>query len=187
MSIPSEPRAVKLIVGLFLKETGLIKPVSKKLEEKFGAVDIISPWFPFNFTGYYTSEMGFPLFRRLLVFKRLVSQDSLVEIKLLTNEMEKSNIRDKKRQVNIDPGYVSHERFVLATGKNFTHRIYLGEGIFADLTLIYTRGSFQALPWTYPDYKDPGMLGFLETVRSKYIVDLKRKKLNIKPHKQNEK
>ncbi len=179
MSIPSEPKAVKLVIGLFMKETALIKSVSKKLEEAFGAVDIISPWFSFDFTDYYAPEMGFPLFRRLLVFKRLFSQDSLVEIKLLTNEIEKLNIQNKKRQINIDPGYLSHERFVLATGKNFSHRIYLGKGIFGDLTLIFTGGSFRALPWTYPDYKDSRMLGFLKTVRNKYIIDLKRKKHNI--------
>jgi hypothetical protein len=117
--------------------------------------------------------MGSPLYRRLLVFKKLVSQDALVEIKLLTNGLEKINCRDQKRRVNIDPGYLSHERFVLATGKNFTHRLYLMKGIFADLTLIYTKGNFQALPWTYPDYKDPKMLTFLETVRKKYVVDLR--------------
>jgi hypothetical protein len=75
--------------------------------------------------------------------------------------------------VNIDPGYLVHERFVLATGKNFTHRIHLAEGIYADLTLIYTKGAFQTLPWTYPDYADEKMLFFLEGVRKKYLVDMK--------------
>lgn len=174
MSIPSEPRPVKLIIGLFLKEIGLIESVSGQLSEKFGNVDIISSWFSFDFTDYYAPEMGSPLFRRLLVFKKLIRQDSLVEIKLFTNELEKNYTRFEKRKINIDPGYLSHERFVLATGKNYTHRIYLGQGIFADLTLIYTRGSFQALPWTYPDYKDPRILEFLEKVRRKYIIDLKQ-------------
>ena len=63
------------------------------------------------------------------------------------------------------------ERFVLASGKNFSHRIYIGGGIYADLTLIYQKGSFQKLPWTYPDYSDDGMLKFLEQVRNKYILD----------------
>ena len=75
--------------------------------------------------------------------------------------------------MNIDPGYLLLERFVLATGKNFTHRIYLGGGIYADLTLIYTRGDFQALPWTYPDYADPRMIRHLNQIRHRYTIDLK--------------
>ena len=80
---------------------------------------------------------------------------------------------DDKRQVNIDPGYLSAERFVLATGKNYTHRIYLSKGIFADLTLIFTKGNFHTLPWTYPDYADLRMIRFLKIVREKYLLDLK--------------
>ena len=75
---------------------------------------------------------------------------------------------------NIDPGYVLHERFVLASGKNFSHRIYIGDGIYADLTLIYQNGNFQKLPWTYPDYADQAMLNFLDQVRSKYVLDVRR-------------
>jgi hypothetical protein len=65
-----------------------------------------------------------------------------------------------------------HERFVLASGKNFSHRIYIGLGIYADLTLIYQKGSFQKLPWTYPDYADQAMLNFLDQVRLKYVLEM---------------
>ena len=76
--------------------------------------------------------------------------------------------------VNLDPGYMLHERFVLASGKNFSHRIYVGRRIYADLTLIYTKGRFQTLPWTYPDYTEQNMLTYLEQVRKKYVADLKQ-------------
>ena len=76
--------------------------------------------------------------------------------------------------VNLDPGYLLRERFVLATGKNYSHRIYIGQGIYADLTLIYTKGRFIKLPWTYPDYAQQNMLNYLERVRNKYVIDLKR-------------
>jgi hypothetical protein len=135
---------------------------------------MISPWIPFDFTSYYETEMGAPLYRRLLTFEKPVPQDQLVRIKLYTNELEMQYMKDGKRRINADPGILSHERFVLATGKNFTHRIYLNNGIFADLTLIFTQGRFQELPWTYPDYKDKNILSFLEKVRSKYLIDLKR-------------
>ena len=76
--------------------------------------------------------------------------------------------------VNLDPGYMLLERFVLASGKNFSHRIYIGRRIYADLTLIYTKGRFQTLPWTYPDYAEQNMLTYLEQVRKKYVADLKQ-------------
>jgi hypothetical protein len=91
----------------------------------------------------------------------------------MTNEIEKVFSEEGKRSINIDPGYMLMSRFVLATGKDFTHRVYLGKGIYADLTLIFKRGEFQTLSWTYPDYADTIMLQHLTGVRNKYISDLK--------------
>ncbi|MCU0614599.1 MAG: DUF4416 family protein [Desulfobacterales bacterium] len=174
MSVPREPKKAKLVVGFFMKDKKLLKPFAEKLYHALGPVDMVSPWIPFDFTSYYEMEMGAPLFRRILTFEKLIPQDQLVQIKLYTNELEMQYLEDGKRCINADPGILSHERFVLATGKNFTHRIYLKNGIFADLTLIFTQGRFQELPWTYPDYKDKNILSFLEKVRSKYLIDLKR-------------
>jgi len=156
-----------------MKEKSLIVPVTTQLVEKIGSIDMVSSWLPFNYTSYYEPEMGSPLFRRVLAFKSLVKQSALPEIKIITNKIEKKYSKNNKRLVNIDPGYMLHERFVLATGKNYTHRIYIGMGIFADLTLIYQKGSFRKLPWTYPDYAEKNMLTYLEMVRNKYVVDLK--------------
>jgi hypothetical protein len=178
MSQPKEPMPAKLVVSIFLKEKALIKSVAGKLMEKFGAVDLISPWMPFDWTTYYQSEMGEPLYRRMMVFKRLIEQHTLSDIKLNTNNIEKQHVVNNKRCVNIDPGYLLLERFVLATGKNFSHRIYIGKQIYADLTLVYKKGGFRALPWTFPDYADPGMHVFLEKAREKYAFDLKQEPLN---------
>ena len=117
--------------------------------------------------------MGAPLFRRLFSFKEMIQQEDLASIKLFTNTIESSCSHKDKRNINIDPGYLLSERFVLATGKNFTHRIYIGKKIYADLTLIYQKGAFRKLPWTYPDYTDKNMLGYLSKVREKYILELK--------------
>ena len=92
-----------------------------------------------------------------------------------SNQIEQKHSENGKRRINIDPGYLVHERFVLATGKNYTHRIYIGQGTYADLTLIYRKGGFQTLPWTYPDYGRSDMLGFLVKVRDKYSADIKKR------------
>lgn len=173
MSIPQTPKPAKLIIGLFMKEKALLTPVAKDLVDHFGPVEMVGAWFPFDHTTYYASETGTPLFRRMLAFKHLTRQDLLPETKLLTNALEERYSERGRRKVNIDPGYLVPERFVLGTGKNFIHRIYVGKGIYADLTLIYTKGGFQKLPWTYPDYADKNMLTYLERVRRRYLANCK--------------
>lgn len=174
MSTPRAPIPAKLVIGFFVRDKALAVPISETLTEKFGPVDLASPWLPFDDTNYYEPEMGAPLFRRMLSFQTLIRQEMLSEIKPVTNEIEKAHTHDGLRAVNIDPGYLSLERFVLATGKNFTHRIYIGRGIYADLTLIYQKGAFKTLPWTYPDYARQNMIDFLEITRERYKTDLKK-------------
>jgi hypothetical protein len=163
MSVPQTPKPAKLVIGIITTEL--------KIAENLVTIDLVSPWMHFNYTTYYEPEMGSPLFRRVFAFKPLISQGDLAVFKLATNQMEHQYSQKGQRRVNIDPGYMLRERFVLASGKNFSHRVYIGSGIYADLTLIYQKGSFQKLPWTYPDYGDDRMLNFLEQVRNKYILD----------------
>ena len=117
--------------------------------------------------------MGWPLHRRFVSFRDLVPPEDLVDIKLKTNALEGKHLKERKRVVNIDPGYISLERFVLATGKNYTHRIYLSRGIYADLTLIFRRGAFRALEWTYMDYADPETLSLFNEIRERYKRQLR--------------
>ena len=173
MSLPQEPKPGKLVIGLFMKDKALFEPVAVDLGSAFGALDLVSAWIPFDYTSYYEQEMGSPLYRRLMSFNSLIDQGQLAAIKLSTNLLEKSYSQNGKRRVNIDPGYLLYERFVLASGKNFSHRIYIGQSIYADLTLIYQHGAFKELPWTYPDYAAQSILSFLEKVRHKYAFDLK--------------
>jgi hypothetical protein len=173
MSLPQAPKPAKLVIGLIMQDRALFEPLAVELSAGYGPVDIVSSWMPFDYTTYYEPEMGTPLYRRLLAYKNLIDQDNLAEIKLTTNRLEQTVLQNGRRRVNIDPGYLLYERFVLASGKNFTHRIYIGSGIYADLTLIYQRGGFEKLPWTYPDYADEPMLAFLTQVRNKYALDLK--------------
>lgn len=172
MSQPAPPRPAKLVVGLFLRDKDLVAPVVEDLRSFFGDLDQVSAWFPFDFTSYYAPEMGTPLFRRVMTFKGLIRQTDLAAIKRRTNAIEASYARKGSRSVNIDPGYMLAERFVLATGKNFTHRIYIGGGIYADLTLIFQKGAFRTLPWTYPDYADKRLQAFLTSVRNRYLYEI---------------
>jgi Domain of unknown function (DUF4416) len=172
MSKPQEPKPAKLVIGLFMQDRALFEPLAAELASEFGCLDMVSSWMPFNYTTYYQQEMGTPLFRRLLAFKPLIEQLQLAAVKLTTNRLEDQYTRSGRRRVNIDPGYLLYERFVLASGKNFSHRIYIGHRIYADLTLIYQGGAFEKLPWTYPDYADRPILSFLEQVRDKYAADL---------------
>ena len=174
MSHPKSSKPAKLIIGFFLNNKTLCEAVIESLVERYDQVDVISEWMPFDQTTYYEPEMGHPLHRRMLAFKNLIHQSQLAQIKLETNKIEAEFVANGKRTVNIDPGYLLLERLVLATGKNFSHRIYIGKGIYADLTLIYRQGRFESLPWTFPDYAGQRIQQFLQRVRAKYAIDLKK-------------
>jgi hypothetical protein len=120
--------------------------------------------------------MGWPLYRRFISFQRLIGPDQLPPVKRKTNQVEQGYLQDGKRRANIDPGYVSAERLVLATGKNYVHRIYLSEGIYGDLTLVYKKGSFHPLHWTYPDYAAEETIGMFNHVRNTYMNQLREMK-----------
>ncbi|MCG8686369.1 MAG: DUF4416 family protein [Desulfobacterales bacterium] len=180
MSTPKTPDPAKLVVSVFMKDKTLFERIFDQLEAVGGPVDIISPWLDFDFTDYYYKEMGSPLFRRLVAFKALIEQDELAPIKLATNEIENNYLEGESRQVNIDPGYLLSSRFILATGKEYSHRIYIGKKIYADLTLMYTKQGFKTLEWTYPDYASDDIFKYLGQVRQKYLVDLKAHKRKTK-------
>ena len=172
MSHPRPPVPAKLVIGVIVRDKKLAIPVCDHLGGAFGDIDMISPWFPFKDTAYYESEMGEDLHRRMLAFKQLIDPGRLAWIKNRTNAIENDFLENNRRRANIDPGLLTHERFVLATGKNFTHRIYIGQQVYADLTLIYQQGCFQSLPWTYPDYRRTNIQDFLLSVRKKYTRDI---------------
>jgi hypothetical protein len=173
MSQPHSPSPAKLVISTLMNSRALGPRLFNDLEQALGAIDTVGPWMDFDYTDYYTPEMGKPLYRRMLVFKDLIAQTDLARIKVRTNEIEFQYAQGGKRSVNIDPGYLLYERFVLATGKNYSHRIYIGQGIYADLTLIYQKGAYRSLPWTYPDYADAAMGHFLMQVRQKFGEDIK--------------
>ncbi|MEW6426809.1 MAG: DUF4416 family protein [Thermodesulfobacteriota bacterium] len=157
MSEPRLPEPAKLVASVIYRSpdgtaTEELDGALARLEQRFGAADFISAPAPFTQTSYYEKEMGRPLWRRFLAFARLVDRGNLAAIKLATNAIEKQVAAPGDRPVNLDPGLLTPENLVLATGKNFGHRVYLGSGIFAEVTLMFVKGRFRPLPWTYPDY-----------------------------------
>jgi hypothetical protein len=173
MSSPSEPEDVKRIVSLISRERGSLDRALRELEPRFGPADWKSRLLPFDRTRYYEREMGGPLVRRFAAFQRLVRPEEMVGDKLETARLEDRHKEDGRRTVNVDPGYISLERLVLATGKNYTHRIYLSRGVYADLTLVFHRRSFRPLPWTYPDYADQEAIEMFNEIRARYKMQLR--------------
>ena len=173
MSLPQPPLPVKPVVSLILTREDLAPPVIQRLSAYLGPPDLVGPWWPFDLTDYYYREMGSPLGRVFVSFLHLADPGRLADWKVFTNQVEAGFTLGGRRLVNLDPGYVAKERVVLATGKNFSHRIYLAHGIYGDLTLIYGQGAFQTLPWTFPDYTRGPLPELLLLVRKKYLWQLK--------------
>jgi hypothetical protein len=171
------PKPVKLIMSLISSDDRLLHQTIEVLGERYGEVDFISDILVFDFTDYYTAEMGEGLFRRFVTFRPLIPRENLVRIKRETNEIEEQFAIEGKRRINIDPGYICAEHVILATTKGYTHRPYLGEGIHADLTLVYREGTFRPLEWTYSDYASSPVREILQGVRKRYMLELQKGEL----------
>ena len=173
MSTPSPPRPVKLIISLILKDKAFFARIADTLLGTYGRIDFMSTFIPFAFTDYYQKEMGNELTRRFLTFERLIEPDRLPEVKRWTDELEsKQKDGDGNRKVNCDPGYISLGHLILATNKKYSHRPYLRDGVYANLTLIYKKKSFQPLEWTYPDYGSAEIIEIMNRLRERYKLQM---------------
>ena len=174
---------VKLISGIITGDENNFDIVCEVLSKKFGAIDYKSPIYDFNLTNYYQKEMGPEPKRQFLSFSELIAHTKLAKIKLFTNKLEKrysppevdppSAEKNGKRLINIDPGYITASKLVLATTKDYYHRIYLDKGIFAEVTLYFKSGSFQSFEWTFPDYKTKGYIETFNHIREIYMRQIK--------------
>lgn len=173
MSDPKGANPVKLFVSILFTDKKILAEVLEKLRGHYGSIDFISPAKPFLYTNYYCREMGSPLERFFVSFATLIPPESLPDIKLWTNDLEKAFVEGSGRRVNLDPGYISGGNLILITGKEFAHRPYLRDGLYADLTLIYSKQCFQPLPWTYPDYREKEIREMFARLRAKYILQLR--------------
>jgi hypothetical protein len=152
-----QPGKVRFFAGIMYLEDELLNQALGDLENRFGEVCLKSPAFNFDFTDYYAEEMGNGLKKIFIGFTRQMDPEKLAEIKLFTNLLEERlgiNVQGAfNRRVNVDPGYVDTGKVVLASTKNRSQRIYLKEGIYAEVTLLLKGKNCEPLSWTYPDYR----------------------------------
>ena len=164
---PTSP--VKLFIRMITGRPTLFDEVRRMLIAQFGPVDLESPVYPWTHTTYYEKELGPDLKRQFLFFKQPVSPDALHEIKRFTNDLEQRWVRataeGNLRRINLDPGYLAPSKIVLATTKDYAHRIYLRDGIYAEVTLVYQGKSFVPLPHTYPDFRSEEYIALFNEAR----------------------
>jgi len=160
----------KIICGFLYGSEADYQSAKQKMSAEYGTADLESPPFKFEHTSYYTAEMGSGLFRRFVSFEKPVDPSLLSKIKLFAMNTELQLLYEgtRKRRVNIDPGLLSEPKVVLASAKNFSHRICIGNGIWAEVTLRYSGNTFTTLEWTYPDYAFPESIKFFNRVREIY-------------------
>lgn len=164
---------VKPICGLIFTKTVDCSIVIQQLAEVLGPVDDQTTVFDFSFTDYYEREMGGDLKKMFLSFVKCIDPGDLAKIKIKTNQIEDSWSVDGKRRINIDPGYLTGAKLVLASTKDFAHRISLSGGIYGDVQLQYRHNRFHTSHWTYPDYQTDLALSFFSRVRKKYVQEEK--------------
>lgn len=157
-----------MFAGFISGDETVYREAVRRLKNLWGDISAESPFWPFDYTEYYRKEMGEGLRRSFAVFGRKIDPAELPRLKIEANEIEKVLSVEGKRRINIDPGYLTLAKVVLASTKDYSHRIYLGGGVFAELTLRYFRESFTALEWTYPDYRDEKTIRFFNDTR-KYL------------------
>jgi hypothetical protein len=166
---PFEPE--RLVFALLYSPGVDLASLRAEFEERLGPVDFEGPEISFAWTNYYAAEMGDDLRRGFYSFGRLVDPAELADLKRWTNDIEERASAGGKRRVNIDPGLLSLGRFSLATTKERAHRIPLARGIYAELTLIFERGEWRPLPWTYADWRSPEYRAILSELRERYRLE----------------
>ncbi|MDD5566311.1 MAG: DUF4416 family protein [Candidatus Omnitrophica bacterium] len=179
MGKATKPLPVKLVVGCISRENGLLQKALQPLTRAFGDIDYQSAPIPFTFTNYYEKEFGKDLTRTFISFNPLILPEKLPRVKIFTNSLEATLAQQGRRCINIDPGYLTLAKFVLASTKDYAHRIYLGKGIYAETTLLFKKDSFQPWEWTYPDYRTQAYIEIFNRIREIYSQQVKDKKVKV--------
>lgn len=177
MGIIRKPLPVKLFSGILTSRPELVADAEQELARRFGPVDLRSEPFPFDSTSYYDEEMGTPIFRSFVGFAELVEPSRIAAIKIETNDLEErvaQRCAEAPRPLNLDPGYIEQGKVVLASTKNYSHRILVSEGIYAEVTLHFQRGAWQIFPWTFPDFKSGRYHEFFYALRRIYNDQLRQ-------------
>ncbi len=177
MWILNTPNPVKLIIGILAYDQSCLEAAVDALENKFGKIDFTSDIWPFTQTEYYKDETGENILRQFVTFEKLISPDQLASIKRRTNKLEENLAKklnvEAPRPVNLDPGIIEPSKLILASAKNFSHRIYIGKKIWAEVTLNFSKGIWKKFDYTFPDYQQAHYHDFFSKVREKLVQQLK--------------
>jgi hypothetical protein len=172
------PKPVKLIIGILAADHKCVYTAADILADKFGRIDFTSDIWPFDKTDYYRDQAGSRILRQFISIERLIDPGKLAKIKHKTNRLEqklaKTLALPLPRPVNLDPGIIEPSKLVLATTKNYSHRIYIGSKMYAEVTLIFDKGRWCPLDHTYPDYRQQCYFDFFEKVRDRLLEQLKK-------------
>lgn len=172
MGIEKEPEKVLLVMTVFSNSRELIEKFKTEIQKVYGEIVLNSPTFLFNETSYYEKEMGKDLNLEIVAFKNFITPKDIAKIKVSTNSLEKKlhdiQHSDVKRAINIDPGYITLNKFVLATTKDAGHRIYIDNGIYGEATLSYENKDWKEHSYTYKNYKNKEYQKFLTSLRDFY-------------------
>ncbi|MHC4242810.1 MAG: DUF4416 family protein [Planctomycetota bacterium] len=176
----NDPKPVKLIIGILASNHQCLHTAAELMSDKFGKVDLSSEVWPFTQTDYYKEQTGPRILRQFVSIKRLIEPGLLAKIKRRTNKLEqklsKKLALPLTRPVNLDPGIIEPSKLVLASTKNFSHRIYIGKKMYAEVTLIFDKGSWRPQAYTYPDYKQQCYFDYFDKVRNQLLEQLKSKR-----------
>ncbi|MBD3387040.1 DUF4416 family protein [candidate division KSB1 bacterium] len=172
---PVDPLPVKLVLGVLYSDESLRDEAFSRLEACYGKTDYKSKIFNFDITDYYVPEMGTPIYRQFISFYRLIHPKELPAIKLECNEIEKEVSLKGNRKVNLDPGYMDYDKFVLASAKYNGHKVYLDHGIYADVTYQFSRGRYVPVDFAFPDFKTSRYSELFLHIRAKYKGQMRKR------------
>ena len=175
-----DPKPVKLIVGILAANYHCLHTAADALSDKLGKVDFTSEVWPFDKTDYYRDQTGPRILRQFVSIKRLIDPGKLAKVKHQTNKLEQKLAAKLglplTRPVNLDPGIIAPSKLILATTKNYSHRIYIGQKMYAEVTLIFDKGRWRPQAYTYPDYKQQCYFDFFEIDTTRLLEQLKSKR-----------
>lgn len=157
----------KLVVGITYSDDIVLQETIGILKERFSEIEDKSDVFDFNFTTYYEQEMGKNLKKIFVSFGEPILKDSLSEVKIFTNNIEEALMVNRNRRANVDPSYMTDKMLVIASTKESGHRIAVGNGIYAEVALVFVNGKWMDFFFTYADYKDDLNKEFFGKVRNK--------------------
>ena len=162
---PLKPKKVKLFIGIIYNKKEVLNSILPVLKKKFGEIEDKLEY-NFNHTDYYEDELGKKLKKYVIVFKKEINPELLPNIKLFTNSIE---YKTNKRIINLDPGYLNKQKLILATTKERPHRIYLKNGIYADLTYLFKKNDCIILRNTFPDFREKFVQEFFIKIKNTCI------------------